>query len=227
MGVVTVSWQRSREDHATAITCWAEYREVMMRFLGGAALALISVLGSSSGALADFRVCNQSPIKISVAFGWNDPADGWSSKGWFNLAPSGCHTMVEGPLTSRVYYVYAKGPGGWFWGPKDSSEPGGTFCIDPKLKYTTHNRDYRAGKDLIDCKAVGLVGTRFTRVDTAGSGDYTYGLRIDDDPMPPPVVTPPGPSPKPGPAPVAIPGPSPKPGPAPVGTACQRYPNLC
>ena len=199
-----------------------------MRVWLGAGLALISVLGSGSGALADFRICNQSPVKIAASFGWNDPTYGWSSRGWFNLAPGGCETVVQGPVKSRVYYVYATGPGGRSWGPRDKSQTGGTFCIDPKLKYATHNRDYEAGKNLINCDAVGLVGTQFDRVDTGGAGDFTYGLGIGASPPPPsPVVTPPAPSPKPGPAPVVAPGPSLTPGPAPTGTACQRYPNLC
>jgi len=68
-----------------------------MRVWLGAGLALISVLGSGSGALADFRICNQSPVKIAASFGWNDPTYGWSSRGWFNLAPGGCETVVQGP----------------------------------------------------------------------------------------------------------------------------------
>jgi uncharacterized membrane protein len=190
---------------------------MILKHFCGAGLALISVLSAGSSAWADFRVCNRSPVKAAVAFGWNDPQDGWSSRGWWNLAPGGCESFVQGAVKSRVYYVYAMGGNGKNWGPRDSNQTGGAFCIDPKLKYVTRNRDYNSGTNLINCKASGLVGIQFDRVDTGEYADFTYNLMIGD-----------GGSPQPQPEPVhTFTPPPPAPGPGGGGTACQRYPNLC
>jgi uncharacterized membrane protein len=181
------------------------------------AIAALGVLSTGSSALADFRVCNKAPFKIAVALGWNDPTSGWSSRGWWNLAPGACESVFSGPVQSRVFYVYATGANGSAWAPRDRAQPGGAFCIDPQLKYLTRNRDYGAGNSMINCEAAGLVGRKFDQVNTGQGANWTYMLGIggDPSPQPAPVHTTPAPSPVPN------------PGPAPGGTACQRYPNLC
>ena len=54
----------------------------------------------------EFRVCNETPNKVSVAFGYR--ADkGWQSEGWWVADPTVCVTVYRGDLESRrYYYIY-------------------------------------------------------------------------------------------------------------------------
>jgi uncharacterized membrane protein len=175
---------------------------------------VLVLLSTATSALADLRVCNRSPTNISVSVGWQDPNYGWTSWGWRNLTPGSCESLVRGAVHSRVYYLYATGPNGQFWGPRYKAQSGGFFCINPTLKFTAHNRDYEVQPRLLNCAAAGLVGTQFDRVETGEHSDYTYLFATAYKP----TSTPPQP-------------PSPPPQPTPPnnsgGSACQRYPNLC
>lgn len=96
-------------------------------------------VGANSAAFADFRICNQTSAQIDAAFAYNDAKFGWTSQGWWNVPGGGCATIIEGKLTSKLYYVYAVNEGGKRWsGPE--SQRGGVFCISPK-KFSIHNRD--------------------------------------------------------------------------------------
>ena len=56
-------------------------------------------------AHADFRVCNATQNLVGVAIGYRAKA-GWVTEGWWHIEGSSCKTLIEGPLSSRFYYLY-------------------------------------------------------------------------------------------------------------------------
>jgi len=58
-------------------------------------------------ARADFRVCNATSTLVGVAIGYRASA-GWITEGWWHIEKSKCKTIIEGPLSSRYYYLYAE-----------------------------------------------------------------------------------------------------------------------
>jgi uncharacterized membrane protein len=60
----------------------------------------------SSPAKADFRLCNNTSNRLSVALAYTD-GETWVSEGWWNLKSSACETLLRGPLAAEFYYVYA------------------------------------------------------------------------------------------------------------------------
>jgi uncharacterized membrane protein len=77
--------------------------------------ALVFLVFSGSFARADFRVCNSTQKAIGVAIGYRAASD-WISEGWWQVGPTSCKTLIEGPLSSRFYYLYAEdvnGTGRW------------------------------------------------------------------------------------------------------------------
>ncbi len=61
----------------------------------------------SSQARADFRVCNATQNLVGVGIGYRAKA-GWVTEGWWHIEGSSCKTLIEGPLSSRFYYLYAE-----------------------------------------------------------------------------------------------------------------------
>ena len=60
----------------------------------------------TSPALADLRVCNQTPNQINIALGYRAER-GWQSEGWWLAAANDCVTVFQGDLSSRFYYLFA------------------------------------------------------------------------------------------------------------------------
>lgn len=73
--------------------------------LGSFTVAVVSAFPSE--ALADFRVCNATQELVGVAIGYR-ARTGWITEGWWHVEPAACKTLIEGPLASRYYYVYAE-----------------------------------------------------------------------------------------------------------------------
>ncbi len=77
------------------------------RKIVGRGLALL-VLGSAAIAAApvraDFRLCNMSENRVSVAIAYTDGSH-WVSEGWWNLKAGACDNLVRGSLASEYYYV--------------------------------------------------------------------------------------------------------------------------
>lgn len=64
---------------------------------------------STQQAQADFRLCNKTQSRISVAIGYKS-GENWRSEGWWNFNPregQACKVLLEGPLSTRFLYVYA------------------------------------------------------------------------------------------------------------------------
>jgi len=70
-------------------------------------LGIVLFVLSSMVANADFRVCNATQNLVGVAIGYRAP-NGWVSEGWWRIGPTRCETIIEGPLSSRFYYLHAE-----------------------------------------------------------------------------------------------------------------------
>jgi uncharacterized membrane protein len=71
------------------------------------ALAAASPFFLPNVALADFRVCNGTQNLVGVAIGYR-AKQGWVTEGWWQVPATTCATLIEGPLQSRYYYLYAE-----------------------------------------------------------------------------------------------------------------------
>ena len=65
------------------------------------ALALVPLGLATQQARADFRLCNNTASRVSIALAYTD-GEGWVSEGWWNVKPSGCETLVRGALAASV-----------------------------------------------------------------------------------------------------------------------------
>ena len=82
----------------------------MRRALTVPVLALAASAASAlfaAPAHADFRVCNATQSLVGVSIGYRAQA-GWITEGWWHIEGSTCKTLIEGPLASRYYYLYAE-----------------------------------------------------------------------------------------------------------------------
>ena len=75
--------------------------------LAALTLVLVVPLFSATAAFADFRVCNATQNLVGVGIGYRAKA-GWVTEGWWHIEGSSCKTLIEGPLSSRFYYLYAE-----------------------------------------------------------------------------------------------------------------------
>jgi uncharacterized membrane protein len=121
---------------------------------------------------ADFQICNLTTSTAEIAFGYYEPQDGWSSRGWMKLQLGECKIALRGPLQYSTYYIYGHTEDGReFIGP--SSQNGGFFCIQ-KPKFELHSNALTNGQGLA-CEASGLKAVRFLEVKVKDQ-DYTYTL---------------------------------------------------
>jgi uncharacterized membrane protein len=117
---------------------------------------------ASSDAGGEFRVCNETGNKISVAFGYR--ADkGWQSEGWWVADPSSCVTVYRGDLGARrYYYLYAADDvGGGAW-------DGTVYMCTRDETFTIFGVE--------DCLARGYERTGFFEVDTHNKSNWTVQL---------------------------------------------------
>ncbi|RCK99989.1 MAG: hypothetical protein JSC189_001339 [Candidatus Tokpelaia sp. JSC189] len=84
---------------------------MLLRYIAEWFLALTFLEFGASPALADFRVCNATQRTVGVAVGYRT-ASSWISEGWWQIDPTSCKTLIEGPLSSRFYYLYAEDSSG-------------------------------------------------------------------------------------------------------------------
>ncbi len=133
-----------------------------MRSFALAAFLFASLTGS---AAADFRLCNNTMHRVSVAISYTNGAS-WTSEGWWNLKANGCETLVRGPLTAEFYYVYAMDERGAEW-------KGNTFMC-------TRDHEFRiTGRQ--DCFVRGFDRTGFFEVDTGKDArNWTVQLTAPD-----------------------------------------------
>ncbi len=140
------------------------YKSIYVRLFW---LVLMSVgvsIAKPGTAQADFRVCNATQDLVGVSIGYRARA-GWITEGWWAIEGSTCKTLIEGPLESRYYYLYAEdGVRGGRWdGPV-------SMCIaELQFKITGVN----------DCYARGFQKAGFREYDTGNQTNWMVQL-VDD-----------------------------------------------
>jgi len=123
---------------------------------------------------AGLRVCNRSGQQVDVAFGYPDRRSGWTAEGWWRIPRGACKPIVQEPLTSRYYYLFATGSKGGVW-QATGSQKGGHFCIRQK-RFVFHNRDF-VRNGVLDCAARHVMSRQFLLVDTGGAPDHVHELK--------------------------------------------------
>lgn len=141
-------------------------------YMRNALAATLIVVGISAGftfaatttARADFRVCNATQELVGVSIGYR-ARTGWITEGWWHVEPTKCKTLIEGPLASRYYYLYAEDAlrGGRWDGPVN-------MCVaEREFKITGVN----------DCFARGFQRSGFREYDTGNQQSWMVQL-IDE-----------------------------------------------
>lgn len=129
-------------------------------------------LAASAGALlfgaeparADFRVCNATQNLVGVAIGYRAPS-GWITEGWWHVDGSSCKTLIEGPLSSRFYYLYA-----------EDAERGGRW--EGPINMCVAEKEFKVA-GVADCFARGFQRAGFQEYDT---GEQTsWMVQLTDD----------------------------------------------
>lgn len=118
-------------------------------------------------ARADFRVCNATQNLVGVGIGYRAKA-GWVSEGWWHIEGSSCKTLIEGPLSSRFYYLYAEDAerGGRWEGPI-------TMCVAEK--------EFKIA-GVTDCVARGFQRAGFQEYDTGEQASWMVQLTDEATP---------------------------------------------
>ena len=137
-----------------------------MKRLAKAAWPVLTILAalfcfSTTSAHADFRVCNATQNLVGVAIGYRVKT-GWTTEGWWHIDASSCKTLIEGPLSSRFYYLYAEDAqrGGRWEGPIN-------MCVaDKEFKVAGIN----------DCFARGFQRAGFQEYDTGEQSSWMVQL---------------------------------------------------
>ena len=130
------------------------------------ALFLLALLWPAL-AEADFRLCNNTTNRLSIAFAYSlGPA--WTSEGWWNLKPAACETLLRGPLAAQFYYVYGMDEKGGEW-------KGKAFMCSRDREFKIEGRD--------DCFVRGFDRTGFFEVDT-GKDAKNWTVELTDPAKP-------------------------------------------
>ncbi len=124
------------------------------------------VIGPEQSGEGSFRVCNETPNRVSIAFGYRSDK-GWQSEGWWVADPTSCVTVYRGDLDARrYYYVYAADDvGGGAW-------DGNVFMCTRDESFTIFGVE--------DCLARGYERTGFFEIDTQNKSDWTLQLTESD-----------------------------------------------
>ena len=151
---------------------------LMMRFGKAAGArrarpALLLVLAAGAGeisaapAMADFRVCNATQNLVGVAIGYRANT-GWITEGWWHIEGSTCKTLIEGPLSSRYYYLYA-----------EDAERGGRW--DGPINMCVAEKEFKIA-GVSDCFARGFQRSGFQEYDTGEQANWM--VQLTDEPAP-------------------------------------------
>ena len=132
------------------------------------ALAILAFASlAATSARADFRMCNLTHSRVSVALAYTDGQQ-WVSEGWWNLKPTDCDTLLSGGLAAQFYYVYAMDERGGEW-------KGKAFMCTSDREFKIDGRQ--------DCYLRGFDRTGFFEVDTGkDSKNWTVQLTDPDNP---------------------------------------------
>ena len=91
---------------------------------------------------------------------------GWVTEGWWHIDGSTCKTLIEGPLSSRYYYLYA-----------EDAERGGRW--DGPINMCVAEKEFKiAGVN--DCFARGFQKAGFQEYDTGEQASWM--VQLTDEP---------------------------------------------
>jgi uncharacterized membrane protein len=123
----------------------------------------VSLLGifAATPAHADFRVCNATQNLVGVGIGYRAKA-GWITEGWWHIEGSSCKTLIEGPLSSRFYYLYA-----------EDAERGGRW--DGPINMCVAEKEFKIA-GVTDCVARGFQRAGFQEYDTGEQASWMVQL---------------------------------------------------
>jgi uncharacterized membrane protein len=116
-------------------------------------------------ARADFRVCNATQNLVGVGIGYRAKA-GWVTEGWWHIEGSSCKTLIEGPLSSRFYYLYA-----------EDAERGGRW--DGPVNMCVAEKEFKVA-GVNDCLARGYQRAGFQEYDTGEQASWM--VQLTDEP---------------------------------------------
>lgn len=128
---------------------------MMSRLLWGLSLGAVAVLAGASTARAEYRACNETSHILEVAVGTISQSAA-ISRGWFDVAPGACRTILRAPLDEELsLFAYARSSA--LYGMEGLAFSGATpFCI-------------AEGEFLIEgsgmCRRRGFGHARFASVD--------------------------------------------------------------
>ncbi len=125
------------------------------------AALLLAPLLAASPARADFRVCNATQNLVGVGVGYRAKA-GWITEGWWHIDASSCKTLIEGPLSSRFYYLYA-----------EDAERGGRW--DGPISMCVAEKEFKIA-GVTDCVARGFQRAGFQEYDTGEQANWMVQL---------------------------------------------------
>jgi len=126
-----------------------------------ASLAMLALAASAGPAAADFRLCNNTNLRVSIALAYTT-GQNWVQEGWWNLKASACDTLLRGQLAAEFYYVYAMDERGGEW-------KGKTFMCTSNLEFKIEGRE--------NCFVRGYDRTGFFEIDTGKEAkDWTVQL---------------------------------------------------
>ena len=134
----------------------------------------VATLFMGSPAHADFRVCNATQSLVGVGIGYRARA-GWVTEGWWHIEGSTCKTLIEGPLSSRFYYLYA-----------EDAERGGRW--DGPINMCVAEKEFKIA-GVTDCVARGFQRAGFQEYDTGEQASWMVQLTdapADTGPAPAP-----------------------------------------
>lgn len=129
--------------------------------------AAASSIMIASPARADFRVCNATQNLVGVAIGYRAHS-GWVTEGWWHVDGSSCKTLIEGPLSSRYYYLYA-----------EDAERGGRW--DGPINMCVAEKEFKIA-GVTDCFARGFQRAGFQEYDTGEQSSWM--VQLTDEPAP-------------------------------------------
>lgn len=134
-----------------------------MLFLFLAAPLFASI--AATPAHADFRVCNATQSLVGVGIGYRAKA-GWITEGWWHIEGQTCKTLIEGPLSSRFYYLYA-----------EDAERGGRW--DGPINMCVAEKEFKVA-GVTDCVARGFQRAGFQEYDTGEQANWM--VQLTDEP---------------------------------------------
>ncbi len=152
----------------TAATGTEGHERAVTKTSAAVAIAILLACGWAGAARADFRLCNNTNNRVSIAIAYTD-AEGWVSEGWWNVKANGCETLVRGPLAAEFYYAYAMDERGGEW-------KGKAFMCTRDREFKINGRN--------ECFTRGFDRTGFFEIDT-GKDARNWTVQLTDPALAP------------------------------------------